>query len=132
MPILKPVAAIIALLIATPALAQQPPAGTMAPMPGMPMHNHPAATAEASPSSQAFKAADAKMMQDMDRTLSGNTDQDFVSGMLPHHQGAVDMAKIELQYGHDPELLKLARDIIAAQDKEIAFMQAWQKAHKQP
>ncbi len=124
--------ATVALLLATPALAQQPPAGTMAPMPGMPMHNHAAATTAANPSNEAFKRADDTMMGDMDRKLSGNTDQDFVSGMLPHHQGAVDMAKVELQYGHDPELQKLARDIIAAQDKEIAFMQAWQKAHKQP
>jgi len=39
------------------------------------------------------------------------------------------MAKVELTYGHDPELRKLAQDIIAAQQKEIAFMKAWRQAH---
>jgi uncharacterized protein (DUF305 family) len=58
--------------------------------------------------------------------MTGNADQDFVAMMLPHHQGAVAMAKTELQYGKDPELRELARDIVAAQDKEIAQMQAWQ------
>jgi uncharacterized protein (DUF305 family) len=49
--------------------------------------------------------------------------------MIPHHQGAIDMAKVELQYGKDPQLRKLAQDVIAAQQKEIAFMQSWQAKH---
>jgi uncharacterized protein (DUF305 family) len=50
--------------------------------------------------------------------------------MLPHHQGAVDMAKVELEHGTDPELRKLAQDIIDSQQKEIAFMKEWLAKHK--
>ena len=139
MPTKKIVAAVLACL-AFPALAQQPAPGASMPMPPghtMPGHTMPGMAAQApgasaSPSTQAFKAADAKMMKDMDRPMTGNADQDFVAGMLPHHGGAVDMARVELQYGKDPELRRLARGIIAAQEKEIAFMKAWQKKHPMP
>ncbi len=76
-------------------------------------------------STKAFKAANDKMHGGMNIPFSGNADVDFVKGMVPHHQGAVDMAKIVLEHGKDPALKKLARDIIKAQDKEIAFMQRW-------
>ena len=120
--------------LAVPALAQQPAPGNVMPghaMPGMPAPGMPMAapTTDASPSTKAFKAADDKMMKDMNRPMTGNADQDFVAGMLPHHGGAVDMAQAEIKYGKDPELLRLARGIIAAQEKEIAQMQAWQKKH---
>ena len=98
-------------------------------MPGMPMAPP---GADASPSTKAFKAADEKMMKAMNRPMMGNADQDFVAGMLPHHGGAVDMARVEIQYGKDPEMLRLARGIVAAQEKEIAQMKAWQTKHPMP
>lgn len=74
---------------------------------------------------EAYEAANARMHRDMAITFTDDADVDFVKGMIPHHQGAVDMAKIVLQYGKDPELRKLAEEIIVAQEKEIAFMKAW-------
>ncbi|MFP3542677.1 DUF305 domain-containing protein [Rhizobium sp. SIMBA_035] len=76
-------------------------------------------------SSHAFAEANAKMHKDMMVEMTGNADVDFVRGMIPHHQGAIDMAKIELQYGKDPEIRKLAEAVIKAQEAEIAEMNAW-------
>ena len=81
--------------------------------------------ANASASSKAYADAMEKMHKNMTMSYTGDSDKDFVVGMLPHHQGAVDMAKIELQYGKDPELKKLATNIIKSQDEEIAFMKGW-------
>ncbi|SSC74162.1 unnamed protein product [Ciceribacter sp. T2.26MG-112.2] len=77
------------------------------------------------PSSKAFAEANAKMHADMAIEFSGDTDVDFVRGMIAHHQGAIDMAKIQLQYGKDPEIRKLAEEIIKAQEGEIAMMKGW-------
>ena len=74
---------------------------------------------------KAFKSANDRMHGDMAITFSGNADVDFIKGMMPHHQGAIDMAKIELEHGKDPKVRKLAREIIKAQNTEIAFMKAW-------
>jgi len=84
---------------------------------------------KAGTSSQAFQAADATMMHRMSAPYSGDTDRDFVEHMMPHHEGAVAMARIELQYGKDPALKKMARDIIQSQNEEIVFMKQWQKDH---
>lgn len=54
---------------------------------------------------------------------NGNPDHDFASAMIPHHQGAVDMAKVELLYGRDPVLRRMAQEIIVSQQQEIAVMQ---------
>ncbi|WP_047463684.1 DUF305 domain-containing protein [Rhizobium rhizogenes] len=80
-------------------------------------------------SSKAFNDAMGKMHKDMMITYSGDADTDFVRGMIPHHQGAIDMAKIELKYGKDPELRKLAENVIKAQEAEIKGMNAWLKKH---
>lgn len=61
--------------------------------------------------------------------MSNDPDVAFAQGMLPHHQGAVDMARIQLKYGKDPEMRALAENIIKAQDAEMAQMKAWLKAH---
>jgi uncharacterized protein (DUF305 family) len=78
-----------------------------------------------SPADKAFMAGMQKMMKDMDVKPTGKTDKDFVLMMMPHHQGAIDMAKVELQYGKDPELRKMATDIVKAQEQEIGEMKAW-------
>src|SRR5277367_5130141 len=67
-------------------------------------------------------AAMKKMMADMMIKPSGDVDRDFVEMMVPHHQGAVDMAKAELKYGHNEQLRQLARDIVANQQREITKM----------
>ena len=56
---------------------------------------------------------------------SGNQDADFVNLMLPHHQGAIDMARAELLYGNDPQMRRLAQEIITDQESEIQLMQLW-------
>lgn len=80
-------------------------------------------------SSKAFSDAMTKMHEKMSMQMTGDADVDFVKGMIPHHEGAVDMAKIELQYGKDPELRKLAEGIVKAQESEIAFMKSWLEKH---
>jgi uncharacterized protein (DUF305 family) len=72
-----------------------------------------------------------QMMQAMDRMDSGmmavkptgDPDSDFAAMMIPHHQGAIDMAKVELIYGRDPVLRRLAEGIIVEQQQEIELMQ---------
>jgi uncharacterized protein (DUF305 family) len=90
-------------------------------MKGMNMTMKPAAT----PADKAFAASMKTMMTSMNVKPTGKPDEDFALMMIPHHQGAIDMAKVELQYGTDPELRQLATDIVAAQEKEIAQMKAW-------
>ena len=64
--------------------------------------------------------------------MTGNPDRDFVAMMEPHHQGAIDMARVELRYGKDPLLRRLATDIVSAQDRELRLMKKWQASHPTP
>ena len=82
---------------------------------------------DASPSSLAYQGINAKMHKGMDITFTGNSDVDFVRGMIPHHQGAIDMAKTVLAFGKDSEVRKLAEEIVKAQESEINLLQNWLK-----
>ncbi|MFD1745872.1 DUF305 domain-containing protein [Rhizobium helianthi] len=109
-------AAVLALgLLAYPALAQD-----------MKGHDgHAAMATDGSASTKAFEKANADMHKNMMITFSGKTDVDFVRSMIPHHQGAIDMARIELEHGKDPEIRKLAEEVIQAQEAEIKMMKEW-------
>ncbi|HUC50020.1 MAG TPA: DUF305 domain-containing protein [Xanthobacteraceae bacterium] len=67
-------------------------------------------------------SAMSKMMVDMGITPSGDVDRDFVAMMVPHHQGAIDMAQAELRYGRNEQLRRMAQEIIVTQQAEIAAM----------
>ena len=77
-------------------------------------------------STQGYKSAMMKAMLAMEK-FSGDADVDFMKQMRPHHQAAIDMAKVVLANGKDSETKKLAQEIITAQEKEIAVIDAWLK-----
>ena len=107
-------------------------------------HSHEGLETQPTPA-RAFNASTSKSfpvlmdeaMAVMDRgmknaPMTGNPDHDFAAMMIPHHQGAVDMAKVELLYGKDPVLRRLAQEIIVSQEQEIEVMRMRLKQFKTP
>lgn len=110
-----------ALLLAASALhAADEPKGT----------NAQSTSATGSEGSKALHDAMMKGMQPMHSMKpTGDTDQDFATMMLAHHQQAIDMSRAELKHGKDAEIRKKAQEIIAASEKDIADLKKWQGAH---
>lgn len=87
---------------------------------------------EHSNSTEEYKQAAMNMHRDMAIAYSGNPDVDFARGMIPHHQGAVDMAAVVVRHGRTPEMVKLAQEIIHSQNAEIGIMERWLEKHSAP
>jgi hypothetical protein len=85
-----------------------------------------------SASTREYHAAHAKMMRDMDKPFSGDADADFYTHMIPHHQGAIDMARVALRHAKDPWTRQAAEAIIIAQQQEIAQFQGWLARNGRP
>jgi uncharacterized protein (DUF305 family) len=104
------------------ALAQDPP-GTRHVHGAMPIqYVDRSSGSEEQPFLSENDAAMNKMMANMTIKPTGDIDRDFVAMMIPHHQGAVDMANAELKYGHNEQLRRLAQEIVASQPQEITAM----------
>ncbi|MBT2785616.1 MULTISPECIES: DUF305 domain-containing protein [unclassified Halomonas] len=109
-------------LVATPVIAQENDHHGS--------HGEHSAAAEShvdNPAVAAYQAASDRMHEDMAMAFTGNPDVDFAQGMIPHHEGAIAMAEVVLEYGEDEQIRQLAEEIIAAQESEIAFLKGWLK-----
>jgi uncharacterized protein (DUF305 family) len=138
------IAHLFALLAAGPvAQAQMHPAHSQPPTTSGMTHSMPAmagmempALPPGSPAAAFHQQMDSVMtvmdngMQQMGGVPPTDLDASFAAMMVPHHQGAVDMARLQLLYGKDPELRRLAQSIIAEQQIEIQQMNAWLRKHQ--
>ncbi|MFN3945257.1 MAG: DUF305 domain-containing protein [Allosphingosinicella sp.] len=91
-----------------------------------------ATTPSSDPVIRAYQATNDKMHADMAVAFTGNADVDFARAMIPHHEGAVAMARIALEHGRDPEIRRLAEDVVKAQEAEIATMRSWLARNEPP
>lgn len=108
--------ALSAALFAVPSVAQQSQ-GMQHDMP-----NKPASRAYL----QSMETMNKAMMS---QPMTGDADHDFASMMRSHHQAAVDMAKVEIQYGRNPEMKKMAEKVVADQSREIKQLDTWLDRH---
>ena len=102
------------------------PAETAAQDHGMMMMEVPEGATEAT---RGYIDAMNRMSMAMGADFTGDADRDFIIGMIAHHQGAVDAAKVVLAHGVDPDVRAFAAQVIAAQEPEIAWMQDWLAKH---
>jgi uncharacterized protein (DUF305 family) len=94
-------------------------------MGGGPADRPAPANPAAPPSTREFLAANERMHRDMAIAFTGDADIDFVRGMIPHHQGAIDMAQVVLRHGKNEAARKWANDILREQQREISQMREW-------
>lgn len=108
-------------LVGLPAASAPPETASADPMEGM---DHSTMSADAGPAAAGYAAAMDTMMAAMPEP-TGDADEDYMRGMVPHHQAAIDMSNTLLEHGTDAETRALAEAIIAAQTDEIAQIEAW-------
>ena len=77
-----------------------------------------------------YRAVNSQMHGALDVPFSGNVDLDFMRAMIPHHEEAIAMPEVELKYGRDPEIRRLAGEVIKTQRQEFAEMRSWLAKHE--